>query len=295
MNGIVLIDKPSGVTSFSVTAAVKRKLNCNKAGHAGTLDPLATGVLPVMLGRCTRFIDLGADRKKHYQAGLVFGMTTDTLDCDGQVLTEQPVAITRKQLLALLPRFTGAITQIPPMYAAVKKGGVPLYKLARQGVQVERKPRQVQIDRLDLIDFHIAQTKQELDTALLDIVCSKGTYVRTLIDDLGRALGCGAYMHTLRRIASGGFEISQCIPLEQFLNSAQPTQYLLPPQTALTGLCRADITPKQATLFQNGGQLFLDRVRLQGDTPLAQVWCGRLLGVATVDRAQGLLCPKCLL
>ena len=182
MNGFVLINKPFGATSFKVTGAVKRKTGEKRCGHAGTLDPIATGVLPVMIGRATRLIDLIDDNKKAYKAEIVFGLTTDTLDCEGEVLTDQPVNVTEEQIRSALKDFEGEITQIPPMYSALSKDGVKLYKLARKGVEVERKPRKVTVFSIKLLSF------DGVDTAEIEVVCSKGTYIRTLCEDISNKI-----------------------------------------------------------------------------------------------------------
>ena len=196
-NGFFVIDKPAGITSHDVVSRVRRILGTKKVGHTGTLDPFATGVLPIAVNDGTKVIPFLDEGYKTYEALLRLGVTTDTLDMTGAVLSEaDPSCITREQLLSLLSEFTGSISQIPPMYSAIKQGGQPLYKLARQGLEIERKARDVEIYSLELLSFN-------LPFAAICVVCSRGTYVRSLADDIGRRLGCGAALQELRRIASG--------------------------------------------------------------------------------------------
>lgn len=253
MNGIVLIDKPAGCTSFKITSTVRAKLNVKKAGHAGTLDPMATGVLPVMIGQATKIIDFLPSNKKRYLAGFQLGMTTTTLDVEGEVLSSQPCRISKDDFKSILPGFLGAISQIPPMYSAVKQNGVKLYDLARKGIQVERKPREVFIYSIDLIEFDGTR-------GLLDVRCSKGTYVRTLIDDMGRKLLCGACMTSLIRTESNGFTISQCVSLDDFLSD--PNKAVKDVDFALNDFSCINVTQAQAKRFLNGGFLSLERVKI---------------------------------
>ncbi len=209
INGFILIDKPAGITSHDVVSRVRRILGTRKVGHTGTLDPFATGVLPVAVNdgtKCIPFLDEGS---KTYEALLRLGVTTDTLDMTGAVLTESDTScISREQLLSALSEFTGSISQIPPMYSAIKQSGQPLYKLARQGVEVERQARDVEIFSLELLSF-------DLPFAAIRVVCSRGTYVRSLADDIGRRLGCGAALQELRRTASGPFHIENAVTLAE--------------------------------------------------------------------------------
>ena len=208
-NGIFIIDKPQGMTSHDVVSRMRRLLDQKRVGHGGTLDPMATGVLPVFAGRSTHATGYVQEGGKRYAARLRLGVTTDTQDTTGQVLSQRPVTVGREEILALLPRFTGEIRQIPPMYSAISVGGVRLYKLARQGQEVERPARLVTVDALTLGE-QTAENEYEL---LID--CSKGLYVRTLIADLGEALGCGAAMSALRRLRAGPFAIENAITLEE--------------------------------------------------------------------------------
>ena len=209
VNGIFIIDKPEGMTSHDVVSRMRRILNQKRVGHGGTLDPMATGVLPVFAGRSTHATGFVQEGGKLYAARMRLGVTTDTQDTTGTVLETRPVACTRANVEEALAGFRGEIEQIPPMYSAVSVGGVRLYKLARQGVEVERAPRHVTVDGLTL-----GETVGEHEYELL-IECSKGLYVRTLIADIGEALGCGAAMSALRRLRAGGFSIEDAVTLER--------------------------------------------------------------------------------
>lgn len=271
-----MINKPAGITSFNVTGAVKRKTGEKRCGHAGTLDPLATGVLPVMIGRATRLIDLIDDNKKVYKASLVLGMTTDTLDCDGEVLTDQPVNVTEDDLKQALKRFEGEIEQIPPMYSALSKDGVKLYKLARKGVEVERKPRKVTVYNIELLSF------DGVDTAEILVECSKGTYIRTIIDDLGIALGCGAYMNRLERVRGSGFSVDECITLDEFLHS-DLSDTVYHSDKAVKSFVAVNVSPNQAKRFKNGNELDLKRVKIKENSLFYRVYCdGEFLGIGEI-------------
>ena len=209
MNGVIVIDKPADFTSFDVIAVVRRLTGQRKTGHTGTLDPNATGVLPVLLGAATKAQDRIPNHDKSYLAQFRLGLTTDTLDIWGEVKTETPCCVTEDDVRSLLPRFSGEIMQVPPMYSALKKDGQRLYDLARKGVEVEREARPVTVYRLELVSFN-----SETQTGELAVSCSKGTYVRTLIDDIGQALGVGAVMTALRRTEACGFTLSDCVTLD---------------------------------------------------------------------------------
>ena len=204
-NGIIIIDKPADWTSMDVCARLRRCLSERRIGHAGTLDPMATGVLPVFVGRATRAVEFASEGEKEYLAGLRLGQVTDTQDTSGRVLEEHPVSVTREDLEAALAPFRGPIQQVPPMYSAIKINGKKLYELARKGKEVERKPRPVTIHSLT-----VEQQLSETDY-LIRVRCSKGTYVRTLCHDIGAALGCGGTMFSLRRTMAAGFSLEQAI------------------------------------------------------------------------------------
>lgn len=266
MTGILCLDKPEGLTSFVAADRVKRRTGAAKAGHCGTLDPMATGVLPVLLGSATRFLPFLPTAPKRYTAVLKLGVRTDTLDRTGTVLETRPVTVDRAAVLAALDAFRGDIRQVPPMYSAVKKDGVRMYDLARKGMEVPRDPRPVTIFRLELLDgapelMNHPLAEQEY---VLDVTCSGGTYIRTLIDDLGAALGCGAVMTDLRRTAVGPFSEESAVSWEE-LNSEGETNLsarILPVDRFLQQYPDVAVTDKQAARFRNGGELFLDRLRL---------------------------------
>ena len=209
-NGIIIIDKPQGWTSMDVCAKLRGMFHEKRVGHAGTLDPMATGVLPVFIGRATRAVEFAAGSDKEYIAGLKLGVVTNTQDTTGEVLEQRPVAAEREDVVRVLSQFTGLIEQLPPMYSAIKINGKKLYELARKGQEVERKPRPVTIHALEILDQAPAQ---ETDY-LIRVACSKGTYVRTLCHDIGQALGCGGCMSSLQRVKAAGFTLADSVTLE---------------------------------------------------------------------------------
>ena len=209
MDGVLVIDKPAGMTSHDVVDEVRRRLATKKVGHGGTLDPEATGILMMGVGRATRFLEYSQRAPKRYTAVAVFGVTTSTQDASGEIIEVRPAEITRADVERAARGFEGEIEQIPPMVSAVKIGGERLYKKARRGEDIERAPRRVTIYELRVTDFD-----SDGQRAAFDVLCSAGTYVRTLVNDLGEALGCGAHLESLRRIAAGGFSIDDAIALE---------------------------------------------------------------------------------
>ncbi len=234
-NGIIIMDKPQGWTSMDVCAKLRGIFHEKRVGHAGTLDPMATGVLPVFIGRATRAVEFAAGSDKEYVAGLKLGVVTSTQDITGEILEQRPAEVTRKQLLAVLPRFTGAIEQVPPMYSAIKINGKKLYELARKGKEVERRPRPVTIHALEALD---GPPPQGADF-LLRIHCSKGTYVRTLCHDIGQALGCGGCMSSLQRIKAAGFTLADSVTLEavqEAVDRGEGESLLLPVDCCFAGL-----------------------------------------------------------
>lgn len=228
-NGIIVIDKPAGWTSMDVCAKIRGVLHERRVGHAGTLDPMATGVLPVFVGRATRAVEFAAEGGKEYVAGLRLGVVTNTQDTSGTVLEEKPVSVDRAALEAALAPFRGDILQIPPMYSAIKRDGKKLYELARKGQEVEREPRPVTIYGLEVVD----QTGPA--DYLLRVQCSKGTYVRTLCHDIGQALGCGGCMYSLRRTEAAGFSLDQAVTLDALLSAEDPQSLLLPVDAYFAG------------------------------------------------------------
>ena len=249
-NGILIIDKPGGWTSMDVCAKLRGILKTKKIGHAGTLDPMATGVLPVFVGQATRAVSFAESGRKEYAATLRLGQVTDTQDTTGETLEEHPVKVSMDDLRAVLGRFTGDIVQIPPMFSAVKIGGQKLYDLARQGKTVERQPRPVTVYELE-----VTEQLSPTDFALR-ILCSKGTYVRTLCHDIGQALGCGGCMASLRRTMAAGFTLADCCTLDEV---QQQGEALLRDTDSLFGehpafhICH----PRAEALCRNGNPFFV--------------------------------------
>ena len=249
MNGIIIIDKPQEWTSNDVVSRLRRVFNTRRIGHGGTLDPMATGGLPVFVGRATRGVEFFEHAQKVYETTIRFGLTTDTEDITGKVLTENQVSLTEDDLLAVLPKFRGDILQVPPMYSAIKVNGQKLYDLARKGREVERQPRGITIHELELLEF----TGNE---ARLRVRCSKGTYIRTLCKDIGEALGCGGSMAALRRVEAGEYTLEGSIPLRQLLDlseAGEDVEHLLRPvDTMFASHPKLRLNEKQARLVKNG-------------------------------------------
>ncbi len=257
-DGILCINKPAGFTSFDVVAKLRGILKLKKVGHAGTLDPMATGVLPVFLGRAAKACDCLADHDKSYRAKVLLGMETDTLDITGTVLSRTKVTVSEQELRALLPQLTGEIQQIPPMYSAVKVGGKKLYQLAREGREVERKARPVTIYQLSF-----AGEGERAHEYCLDIFCSKGTYVRSLCEEIGKRLGCGAVLSGLVRTRACGFSLSDCLTLEevgQAVREGTIEEKILPVERVFAAYPRVDLGEHAARLFCNGVKLDPDRL-----------------------------------
>lgn len=227
VHGVLLLDKPIGMSSNQALQKAKWLLRAEKAGHTGTLDPLATGVLPLCFGAATKFSQQHLDANKTYETALLLGQTTATADAEGHVLVERPVQCSVGQVVEALDRFTGEIEQIPPMHSALKRDGKALYEYARAGESVEREPRRVTIHDLELLDLGLDLVPPSIR---LKVNCSKGTYIRTLGEDIGEALGCGAHLSMLRRVATGPFLINHCVTLEELeaTPEAQRLTYLKP-------------------------------------------------------------------
>ena len=228
-NGIIVIDKPQEWTSMDVCAKLRGLFHEKRIGHAGTLDPMATGVLPVFVGRATRAVEFAGEGDKEYVAGLRLGLVTNTQDTSGEMLEERPVSVTAEELETVLDRFRGEIAQVPPMYSAIKINGKKLYELARKGKEVERPPRQVTIHSLTL------EGREGERDFTLRVRCSKGTYVRTLCHDIGAALGCGGCMSSLRRTMAAGFTLRDAVTLDQVQQAADPSALLLGVDTCFAG------------------------------------------------------------
>ncbi len=253
MNGIILIDKPQGWTSHDVVGKLRRLLGERRIGHSGTLDPMATGLLVVFVGRATRAVEFAESHEKQYIAGLRLGTETDTQDITGTVLQQTPHTLTAADVAAVLPRFTGPQQQIPPMYSAIKVDGRKLYDIARKGGEVERKPRDIVIHSLSLTDTDGLETGD----IGLDVTCSKGTYIRTLCHDMGRALGVGGTMSSLRRVRAGVFHLKDACTLEQVAQAAaegRAQELLLPVDTLFAEYPTMTLTDKQTKRTMVGGQ-----------------------------------------
>ena len=245
MDGIVIVDKPQGWTSQDVVSKLRGVLKTRRIGHGGTLDPMATGVLPVFVGRGTRGVEFFEHAEKTYEAVLRLGIHTDTEDITGTVLQEKEVNISEAQFLSILAQFRGEIQQIPPMYSAIKVGGQKLCDLARKGREVERQPRTITIHRLECLEFTGT-------TARLLVHCSKGTYIRTLCKDIGESLGCGGCMESLRRVTAGEYTIENAVPLQTLIDSENPEQYLLPVDSMFANFPEVTLTEKQEKCCRNG-------------------------------------------
>lgn len=250
-NGILVIDKPAGWTSQDVAAKLRGVFHERRVGHGGTLDPMATGVLPIFIGRATRAAEFAESAEKEYIVGLRLGLVTNTQDTTGEALEEHPVCVTREEVQAALQRFLGPIEQIPPMYSAIKINGQKLYELARKGKEVARRPRSITIHELELLEGGGAEY-------LLRVRCSKGTYVRTLCHDLGAALGCGGCMSSLRRTRAGSFTLEQALTMQQVLEFAaehDPQQLLMPADALFAESLPLIVTMGQAAKLKNGAQI----------------------------------------
>ena len=245
MNGIVIVDKPQGWTSQDVTARLRGVFHTRRIGHGGTLDPMATGVLPVFVGRATRGVEFFEHAEKTYETVLRLGLTTDTEDITGTVLTQQEVHVTADQVEAVLERFRGEIMQVPPMYSALKVNGQKLCDLARKGKEVERKPRPITIRELTLLGMEDSDVR-------LRVRCSKGTYIRTLCKDIGEALGCGGCMAQLRRVTAGEYTIEEAVPLLELLDAREPEGYLRGVDTMFRNYPAVKLTANQETRCRNG-------------------------------------------
>lgn len=259
MNGVICIDKPSGMTSFDVVAIMRRLVRERKVGHAGTLDPMATGVLPVFFGDATKAVSLLPNHDKRYTAWLRLGLTTDTGDITGKVISSTDVFVTSEEVMEAVHSFKGEIKQIPPMYSALKVGGRHLYDIAREGGVVEREARSINI-----YDIKLVGRDRASGDYIIDVFCSQGTYIRTLCEDIGKMLGCGAVMSRLHRTYAAGFDIAVCHTLEEakaFAEKDKLSEIILDVEKVFEKLPEVSITAKQAIRFRNGGALSFDRLK----------------------------------
>ncbi len=286
LTGVLCICKPQEFTSFDVVAKLRGISGTRKIGHSGTLDPMATGVLPLLFGQAARACDILPVTDKRYRATVRFGLTSDTQDIWGTVLSENAAPLPRAALEAVLPRFRGEIDQLPPMYSAVQVGGQRLYDLARRGIEVERRPRRVTIHELTLLDYDEARRE-----AVLDVCCSKGTYIRTLCHDIGAALEVGAVMAALLRTEAAGFTLADCVTIEEAQEAAAAGRFpdlLLPVGRLFADLPAIRLSEAQARLFRNGVRLDLNRVRCAKIAGNQAVYGpdGQFLGVAACNLEQ---------
>lgn len=292
MTGIIILDKPKSITSFGAVARVRRICGEKKCGHSGTLDPMATGVMTVMLGGATRFCELLPSHDKEYLASFRLGITTDTLDITGKILSESPVSATKDDVVAALESFTGEISQLPPMYSAVSVNGQRLYDLARQGIEVERQARKVMIYSADLLESDESTHEYKISVA-----CSSGTYIRTLIDDIGKKLGCGAVLTELRRTRANGFCVEQAITVEQLEEAAKNgtlNSVVISVEKATELYPLVQVTEAQAKRFSNGGELDLNRIKCPRMLGYYRVYGpdGDFLGLGEVRNSENLLVKR---
>lgn len=287
--GIICVNKPQGFTSFDVIAKMRGILKMKRLGHAGTLDPMATGVLPVFAGRATKACDILPDHDKTYEAGFRLGITTDTQDVTGTVTKERPANVTSEQIKNTLESFRGEIMQVPPMYSAVSVGGKRLYDLARKGIEVEREARPITVYCLEITEFDESE-----QSGTLKISCSKGTYIRTLINDIGEALGCGGIMTSLVRTAACGFTLADCVTLEQLQAIANGdgdfSSLTRPIESVFEGLPSVRLSPAQERMYRNGVKLSLEKIKISGEgSPIKVYGESGFIGTALPDKENGIL------
>lgn len=290
VDGVLLIDKPVGLSSNDALMKAKRVVNAKKAGHTGTLDPFATGLLPLCFGEATKFSQDLLEADKTYLADVHLGVTTTTGDTEGETVETRPVDVTPERIEAALAQLRGPILQVPPMYSALKRDGKALYEYAREGIVLEREARPVTIHALEMLRY-------EAPMLTIRVTCSKGTYVRVLGEDIGRILGCGAHLNALRRIQVGKLTIDGMVTLEQLQAHAQPLSLLAPVDALLSSFPRVDLTPELAARFLNGQRLALGRepVALPEAQGRVRVYHdGNLLGTALLQE-YGILAPERLI
>ncbi|SEH80068.1 tRNA pseudouridine55 synthase [Ruminococcus flavefaciens] len=290
MNGILCVNKPQDFTSFDVVAKLRGILQMKRLGHGGTLDPMATGVLPVFVGNATKACDIMPDNTKSYRAGFRLGAVSDTQDIWGEVSEKSDMAVERAAVEAVIPEFTGKIMQLPPMYSAVQVGGKRLYDLARQGIEVEREAREIEVSKLVLEEYD-SSTRE----GVLSIACGKGTYIRTIISDIGERLGCGGIMTSLVRTSSGGFGLDECFSLEEIQNAKDEDrleELILPIERVFEKLPKLRLGEAQTRMYRNGVKLDLSKLRcIRDDAECYGVYGfdGAFIGTAFADREGGIL------
>ncbi len=292
MTGFVCFDKGENITSFFAVKKLSRLLGEKKAGHTGTLDPMATGVMTVALGGATRFIELMPSHEKAYRAVIKFGIATDTLDITGEVMEESDKKVSRKEFEDSLEFFRGDIMQVPPMYSAIKKDGVRLYDLARKGIEVEREERKVTIKKLELIDCN--ENENEFT---IDVLCSGGTYIRSLCSDIGEKLGVPCTMKSLRRTMANNIDISKCLTLseiEKLCEEGRESEIITAVDEALCIYKKINVSAKQAVRFKNGGELDAGRIKYNFDEGFYRVYSPEnlFLGIGEYVQAENSLKVK---
>lgn len=277
MNGIIIVNKPREFTSFDVVAIMRGCFKTKKIGHSGTLDPMATGVLPVFVGNATKAVSVLPESGKSYRAGFRLGLTSDTLDIWGKCTEQKSVNISVEMLLKALEKFKGDILQIPPMYSALKVNGQKLCDLARKGIEVERKPRPVNISRLELIEF-------DGSDGVIEVDCSSGTYIRTLVDDIGAALGVGAVMTSLVRTRACGYSLAESFPLEELkVKSTEELERLLRPvESVFAEYPEIRLDSVQERLYLNGVRLDVKRLHGNFNEGFYRVYGEKFIGVAKI-------------
>jgi len=295
IDGVVLLDKPAGMSSQGAVTAVKRALNADKAGHTGTLDPMATGLLPICLGEATKYSQDLLEANKTYIARVKFGIRTDTGDAEGQVIEEKPLPVfaneseLQKSLDALLPKFTGAISQVPPMYSALKRDGKPLYEYARAGVELERTARDITIHQIRWTDIQWPE-------ATLEVSCSKGTYIRVLAEDLGSAIGCGAHLVGLRRTEVGHLSLEQSFTIESIQQGLHNSaSYILPIDALLQTLPHLTVDEQQAKRLEMGQRVPLNLPSIEALVRIYRATAAPHNFIGTADWRSGVLHPKRLI
>lgn len=291
MQGLLLIDKPCGITSFKAVADIRRKSGERRVGHTGTLDPMATGVLPILIGRATALSSYLLDADKEYRATILLGTVTDTCDVTGNVISKKDINVSVDTFKSVLEEYIGEIEQIPPMYSAIRQNGVHLYELARKGIEAEIPKRNITVYSANLVEI-----KSDCEF-VVDFKVSKGTYIRSLARDIGERLGCGATLSELRRTLASGFTLDDCTPLDD-INTDNIASYLLSEEVAVSHFREIYVTEKQAIRFSNGGALSYDRLKVGEfcDSELLRVKFGSLfLGLGFADNENKQVAVKCVI
>ena len=295
IDGVVLLDKPAGMSSQGAVTAVKRAFNADKAGHTGTLDPMATGLLPICLGEATKYSQDLLEADKSYIAQVKFGSRTDTGDAEGQIIEELPLPAFADELAikaaldALLPKFTGPITQVPPMYSALKRDGKPLYEYARAGIELERAPREITIHAIRWTNIHWPE-------ATLEVSCSKGTYIRVLAEDIGNTLGCGAHLVGLRRTEVGHLNLEQSFTMKSIQQGLQDSSsYILPVDALLQTLPHLTVDEQQAKRLEMGQRVPLNLPSIEALVRIYRATAAPHNFIGTADWRSGVLHPKRLI